>query len=189
MQRWLIGPPWCSGGRSTRSSSRRSSSTWRLVKGGPGKGRPMTDQTDTRWLDRRYSLETRAKMSAAAKRRVRAPHSPETCAKISVAMSAKRGPHSAEHCAKISAGKRASRRTAEQIAKLAAAKRGRALPAEHRAKIAAAARERARRKTEERRADYRLNAHMQNGQRVIGQRARAEDERRRLSADRGRGLR
>jgi hypothetical protein len=33
----LIGPPWRSVGRSTRSSSWRSSSTWRLVKGGLGR--------------------------------------------------------------------------------------------------------------------------------------------------------
>jgi NUMOD3 motif len=111
------------------------------------------DQTNARWRGRRYSLETRAKMSEAAKRRVRAPHSPETRAKISMATRGKRGPHSAEHCAKISASNRGRRFTAEHIAKLTAAKRGRALPAEHCAKIATAVRERwARMRTEEGRA-------------------------------------
>jgi hypothetical protein len=70
----------------------------------------MIDQTDAGWRGRRHSPETRAKMSASAKRRVRSPHSPETRAKNS--------------------------RAAEHIAKLAAAKRGRTLAAEHRAKIA-----------------------------------------------------
>jgi hypothetical protein len=101
----------------------------------------MTDQTDARWQGRRYSLETRAKMSASAKARaLRSPHSPETRAKIGVAMRGKR--KSAEHRAKIAAGKRGRRFTAEHIANIAAAKRGGTLTAEHRAKIAAAVRER-----------------------------------------------
>ncbi len=113
----------------------------------------MTDQMDARWRGRRYSLETRAKMSAAAKRRVRSPHSPETRAKISMANRGKRGPHSAEHSAKISASNRGRRFTAGHVAKLAAAKRGRTLPADHRAKIAAAVREHwARMKAAEERA-------------------------------------
>jgi hypothetical protein len=61
----------------------------------------VTDQTEARWRGRRYSLETRAKMSAAAKRRARSPHSPATRAKISAATRGKRGPQSAEQCKNI----------------------------------------------------------------------------------------
>jgi hypothetical protein len=78
----------------------------------------MTDQTEAppgdevgaaRWRGRRLSLETRGKMSAAAKSRPRSPLSPETRAKISIANSRKRGPQSAEHRAKIAAGWRKRR--------------------------------------------------------------------------------
>jgi hypothetical protein len=81
---------------------------------------------------RRHSPETIAKMSAAAKSRVRSPHSPETRAKISIATRGKR--KSAEHRAKIAASNRASSRTAEHLAKLAAARRGTTLSPEARAK-------------------------------------------------------
>lgn len=105
---------------------------------------------------RKHSLETRAKMSAAA---IGRPMAPETQAKLRAANLGSK--HSASHVekqaaalrgqkkspeaiAKSAAARRGAKRTAESRARMAAAKLGRKQPPEHTAKIAAANRGRKR---------------------------------------------
>lgn len=111
------------------------------------------------------SIETKAKMSAAAK--ARPPASAEARAKLSAALSGrvcpwliesnraragqKRGPLSAEHRAKLSAVKKGHTVSAEARAKISAARTGRPLSEEHRRKIGEGG------KGKKRSAEFKLN--------------------------------
>jgi group I intron endonuclease len=88
------------------------------TKGKP-RNREAVDKTAAAHRGMRRSAETRARISAAAKGRKRAPFSPETRAKLSAAMKA-RAPNP------------------ERVAKMAATKRGSKLTEEHKAAIGAA---------------------------------------------------
>jgi len=86
----------------------------------------------------KHSAETRANMSAAAKQRIRRPHTPETRAAISAAKTGKK--LSSEHCAKLSAaqtGKKRKPLTSEHRAKISRAHTGMKHSDESRAKISA----------------------------------------------------